>query len=93
MPTTEKKLIVPTVHINGTSGERLSEGFYEAAHAIDAARDKLAEAAPHARDYYVQGPSAYKLAKEQHLARMNKLTEVYDELFRIWEAVEDQWRR
>lgn len=83
-------LIFPTVHLNGTSAKQLTEGLGEAYEAVDKAMDKLRDAAPNARDYYVQGDRAFQKAVEQHEARAKKLQAVADELMAIYESVEDQ---
>jgi hypothetical protein len=50
--------------------------------------EALAQAAPNARDYYVQAePQTFYRAQEQHYARMTHLRLVYDELGEIAEAI------
>jgi|WetSurSiteA1Bulk_404760.scaffolds.fasta_scaffold24201_1 hypothetical protein len=86
-----KKLVVPTIHLNGSSPDRLMEVIREAAGGVDDARRKLQECAPHGRDYYVQqDPEALTKATEQHLARMAKLDGVYDDLAALYEAIQAQ---
>jgi hypothetical protein len=77
---TDSGLIVPTVHMNGTSRNALQEQLTEASLAIDNALTKLMLAIPHGRDYYVQGDSALKLAMDQHRARVQKLIDVREEI-------------
>lgn len=76
-------LTLPTVHINGTSREELQRQNREAWAAINTALTALNNAAPNARDYYVQGDEAYRQAAVEHTARKAKLLEVQKELTQI----------
>lgn len=93
MPKTNRSdLIIPTVHLNGTSEVGLIEPLMKARNAvIDAAR-ALNAAAPHARDYYVQGDWVYNLAKGQHVQRYVILHNMIDELGWIIQGIQDQQR-
>jgi ferritin len=44
-------MIKPTIHLNGTSPERLFEGYINAYRAVDAAIEALANVEFHSRDY------------------------------------------
>ena len=85
-PTQEKdvteKLIIPLVHINGSGEKNLTDGFVQAARAINDAMVKVCEAYPHMRDYYPLDNSEeiFKQAQAQHYARIDKLREVATEL-------------
>jgi hypothetical protein len=70
----------PTIHLNGTSKEALLEQQLAAIKALRAATDALSAAAPHGRDYYVQGPLAFTVARDEHVARLTKITEVIREI-------------
>jgi hypothetical protein len=87
---TENRLIVPTVHLNGTSKETLMDQITDAAQALRLAMEAIREAAPNARDYYVQGPNAFQEVQRQHCARINRLADVYTEYMEIAEAIADQ---
>lgn len=76
----ELDLRVPTVHLNGTSKERLLEAIEEAYTAVGVALEKLSETAPNGRDYYPQGPDAINQAQDEHRARLQKLQDVREEL-------------
>jgi len=80
-------LIVPCVHMNGTSKPDLENQLEEAYLAIGNAIDALKKAAPNARDYYVYDSGAYEEAREQHFARMEKLYRVQNELGTIHLAI------
>lgn len=85
-----KDLIKPTVHLNGTPGERLRDGYQVAAIAVLKAQDALQAAAPNARDYYVQGDSVYAKARAEHDERVMRLREIREELMALAESVQDQ---
>ena len=85
---TPSPLLMPTVHINGTSREALAEGYIEQIDAIREALRVLAENAPNPRDYYPQGREAFKNANDQQQSRLASLTAIYDELHRIAENIQ-----
>lgn len=82
-PATPAPLSVPTVHLNGTSGKALEKQLRDAHRAGDEFLEKLAQAAPHGRDYYPQGPEAYAKAAREHEARMARVHAVLLELEEI----------
>ena len=72
---------VPTIHLNGTSKRVLLEELGAADESVRDAFEKLAHAAPNARDYYVaDDPEAFTKAKREHVARLNKIREIVEEL-------------
>ena len=73
-------MMLPTIHMNGTSARALRWGYCEAISAIQAALDALASAAPNGRDYYPQGPDACAQADAEHDARKHALIKVMNEL-------------
>lgn len=80
---------VPTIHLNGTSRERLFEPLIEALNALRTATEKVAATAPNGRDYYPQGEGAIDDALRQHRRRMQDLEAIQRELTEIAEAVDD----
>lgn len=70
----------PTIHMNGTSGRDLAEGYADAYRAVDAAIDAVAKAGPNGRDYYPQGAEAMSRATIEHRERLEALRKVYEEL-------------
>lgn len=81
-------LVVPTIHINGTSEEELVRQYSNAVRFLQAGRDALAQTAPHARDYYIhKDKGVLAKATQQHEARMRKVKEVIDELTSIGESI------
>jgi hypothetical protein len=80
---------IPTIHINGTSRERLLEGLVAANDALLKAQQAVAETAPNARDYYPQGPDAIRAAEREHYSRLTRIINVRQELEEIAEAICD----
>jgi hypothetical protein len=78
MRTAPPSPIVPTIHLNGTSGQDLKAEYYAAYEAIEAAVEALAAATLNARDYYVQSADAYYEAREQRAEAFDKLRQVQD---------------
>lgn len=87
MKTDLTKLTYPTIHLNGSSKERLLDDVVEAAGAIRRAERALNEMAPNARDYYVEGPDAFAKANEQHRDRLERLASVLREVAAIQEHI------
>ena len=73
--------------MNGTSKDRLGEQYLEASNAVRVALKQLGESAPNARDYYPQGDQAFSRARKEHIARLEKLTSVRQELEEILESI------
>lgn len=88
-----RHVIAPVVHLNGTNGNDLIEQLANAANGVDAAVLALKDAAPNARDYYVQDANsgdAYRQARDEHAARFEKLEDVRRELQAMLADVHDQ---
>jgi hypothetical protein len=81
---------VPSVHLNGTSGEELLKRLWDAVAALDKARSALHEITPNARDYYVQGEGVFTIAMHEHMARLKKVESIINELVEIFEVVGEQ---
>ena len=56
---------LPTVHLNGTSRERLLADYHAAYKLLCAASDAFADIEFNARDYYVQGDYAFNAARTE----------------------------
>jgi hypothetical protein len=78
MRTAPPTPIVPTIHLNGTSGQDLKAEYYAAYEAIERAVEALAAATLNARDFYVQSADAYYQAREQRAEAFDKLRQVQD---------------
>lgn len=83
-------MTIPTIHLNGSDGNVLRDGYRAAADAVRKALDAVCEAGPNARDYYVQGPDAYRAAQREHDARVEHLKRVRLELTALVEGIQDQ---
>lgn len=80
-------LTFPTVHLNGTSSTALLDENLEALEAVNAAVRALERASPNARDYYPQGPNAFRAVQAEHQERIDKLQAVAVDLSRIVDAL------
>ena len=90
MHTTYKpEVVLPFVHINGTSGSDLYAQRGNASVALKAALDALQGMAPNARDYYPAGPEAFNAAVRQHQRRLRVLNELADEITAEMEHVNE----
>ena len=81
-------MMIPTIHLNGTSKESIVGDLCEANHAIHEAGRLLAKCYPNGRDYYTQGPEAIEAAMREHEGRMERLRSVANELLAIVEAID-----
>lgn len=80
----------PTLHLNGTSGTDLLDNYDFASQAVRRAIEGLCDARPNPRDYYTQGNDAFRLACEEHNARVAKLQSVLEDVRAIHESVQTQ---
>ena len=82
------KLVVPTIHLNGSGKANLLEALQTAAEAVHAARDAISETCPHGRDYYVQDdPKALNKACLQYTNQVMALEDIGAQLYAVWEAI------
>lgn len=75
--------ILPQIHLNGTSVDELVEQAEAARQALYAASEALTNAAPNARDYYVIGPDAFRVAQAEYEARQSALREMIEHYDRV----------
>ena len=73
-------MMVPSIHLNGTSKNELLEQQIEALRALRAAIAALRQAAPNGRDYYPQGTAAAARALAEHSRRLDKLHAIHAEI-------------
>ena len=66
--------------MNGTSAASLRDGYHAADAALGAAISALANACPHARDYYPQGDDTFRAALSEHRKRVAAVTSVHAEI-------------
>jgi len=84
------KLMVPTVHLNGTSKEALLSEYVTAMNAVQDAIDALKKVTVHGRDYYPQGDRAINDAMLQRARQFEHLEEVHTELEAIAVEISEQ---
>lgn len=72
----KQEVIVPIVHMNGTSEEELLELRRNFLWTIRKARDALTEMSPNGRDYYPT-PGLFEKAMEQHRGRDRVLAQIW----------------
>lgn len=82
--------MVPTVHLNGTSGSVLSNQAFMVTHACNGLLMALSDAAPNGRDYYTQGPDALKKAQTEHANRVERVKAIFAEYTHISEMIQEQ---
>lgn len=75
--------ILPTIHLNGTSAQMLTEGYSEARIAVYDAMKALEKVEFSHRDYYPQGQIAWLDAVRQRQELFVKLATVQHELYNI----------
>lgn len=90
MERTADDLVMPIVHLNGTSAESLLEERGNAWNAINEAYAALRRMAPNARDYYPGQPGLFEQAVAQHTRRLQALHDVMDELEMECDSIADQ---
>jgi hypothetical protein len=78
----------PTIHLNGSSKQHLLDAYCAAGDTLLQAMDALVAAAPNARDYYPQGPTAFVEAVAEHDARIMKVRAVYAEIAALIDAID-----
>ena len=83
-------MMVPTVHLNGTSKSELRDQLSGVTQALDSTLQALMRAAPNGRDYYPQGPDALDAALAEHKGRVQMLRALMNEVVEIATKVEEQ---
>ena len=72
-------MILPTIHLNGTSRESLVDDACIARRALESAITALVQMRPHERDYY-PAPGTFGPASDEHEQRIQAVRRVSDEL-------------
>jgi hypothetical protein len=87
--TVEHPLILPIVHLNGTSREELIQVRRQTARRLHEAIEQLCAMSPNGRDYYpVRG--LWDQARDQHARRLTTLDEIYNEIMAEALALSDE---
>lgn len=82
-------MMIPSIHLNGTSGNDLYKEVCDALGALRKAKNAICAAAPNARDYYPQGNDAFKVASAEFKSRLDRLDSIITEYETIAEAIAD----
>jgi hypothetical protein len=82
-------MILPTIHLNGSSPVRLQEGYMTAHEKVLDAIRALKDIEFNGRDYYPQGPDAWRQAAAEFAPRLQALTKVDADLVKIIEHIQD----
>ena len=90
MATTTTTLTFPTIHLNGSSANKLIEDYSDVHHALFVAFEKMGAAGPNGRDYYPQGDEAIHKATQEHASRLERLRDINLELRAIIENIQEQ---
>jgi hypothetical protein len=90
---TDKKISIPTVHMNGTSYADLLEHVLKAYRSLRDTEQALRDMTPNGKDYYIQGDGAGEEARRQHQRRLNAIRDIQEELEEIACGIQDQKRR
>lgn len=81
-------MILPTIHLNGTSREELQRQAEAAVRALDDAIARMSDAAPNGRDYYPQGPDVIRTVAREHSERIGQLKRMRDDMMKLWELTQ-----
>jgi hypothetical protein len=82
-------MMIPTIHLSGTSADELFRQVAEAGGALRRALDAMTAAEPHGRDYYPQGPAALPAALREHRNRIELVRAILAEYQQLAEAIAD----
>lgn len=92
MDISKGELIVPIVHLNGTSADELKEQLQFAYSSLWDAVEALKRSAPNGRDYYPQ-PGLLEKAELQHRRRIMTLHSMQQELEDQMDGIDAQTNR
>lgn len=79
-------LVIPFVHLNGTSKSELLALREQVYAALDEAAAALRQMAPNGRDYYLE-PGRFEEAVAQHDSRIKAIRDIMAELEKECEAI------
>ena len=82
------EVIVPLIHLNGTSAKELQSQLVECLRSLRFAESGLF--CPNARDFYPMGPDAVHDAQWEHEDRVERLKALIGEFDAIEDAVQEQ---
>ena len=70
---------IPTIHLNGSGKKTLLSQVEQALEALQTAVTAMTQAAPNARDYYVQDSGAFETARAEHDSRIRRIIQIRQE--------------
>ncbi len=79
----------PTIHLNGTGQDSLTDEAQDALSALSDARKAILGITVHGRDFYPQGEGAYAEASHERWALIARLDSITDEITQYAIAVID----
>ena len=82
-------MMVPTLHLNGTSRVELLNEQLNILQALRLALASMRAAAPNGRDYYPQGADALGKAQDEHRARVQAVEDVLANVEKLAMAISD----
>ena len=88
----KEDIIIPNVHLNGTSANRLIALRCDARDVLETAYRQIREMAPNGRDYYVE-PGSMEKAESQHMRRLQVIDDLVKELEYEVEQIEAKKRK
>jgi hypothetical protein len=83
------KVVVPIVHLNGTSAKSLKDALDKTYDALTAVMDALREGGPNGRDYYLE-PGKLDKAIAQQRRRMETVKALQDEIEAEMVGIDEQ---
>ena len=82
---------IPSIHLNGTSAKTLQDEIRKACSDLQMARMAVADLTVHARDHYVKADlSSFTKARDEHVSRLQRLDDIYNELIELYKGITDQ---
>ena len=85
-------MMVPTLHLNGTSKTSLIDDLCEASHALNVAYDAMKRCGPNGRDYYPQGPDAWGKARDEWTEIQKQLHAIREKVVAVMIHIHEQAR-
>jgi hypothetical protein len=82
-------MMTPSLHLNGTTRDVLLDQTVDAIGALRTAIEAVMRIAPHARDYYPQGPDAFTKARAEHQQRLACLVTLKEQYETFTDAIID----
>ena len=86
-------MMVPSIHLNGTSRTELLNEQLNILQALRLARAAMIAASPNGRDYYPQGAGAHTKAQDEHTERVRAIEGVLAKVEALAMAISDGGHR